>query len=470
MTDQRELDRLLDAFFAEGRDELTDRVIDAALDQIDHTQQRRALRMPRRTWTMNMPTRLAAAAVIGVLAVGGALYLMRPGQNEVNGGPGPTVTAAPSVTPAPTPTPLPTTTPKPSPMALTGPLGAGRQVHTATLLADGRVVVAGGFDFADLPLASVSLYDPATRTFSATASMAAARGLHTATELADGRVLIAGGGPASWVHPGPYLASAELYDPRTGTFSPTGSMTTTREGHTATRLNDGRVLIVGGSDVGEHVVASAELYDPNTGTFSPTGSMTTARAFHTATLLSDGRVLIIGGRAGTWTSGPILASAEIYNPKTGIFSATGPMNTERAWHVATVLSDGRVLITGGDNARGMIASAELYDPTAGTFTRTGPMRDARLYQTATLLSDGRVLVAGGGSDYTNYNFLSSAELYDPTTGTFSLTGSMTEPRTFHTANLLADGRVLVAGGYGDLAPLPSVEIYDPTTGTFSPAG
>ena len=320
-------------------------------------------------------------------------------------------------------------------MALTGPLGAGRQIQTATLLADGRVVIAGGFDFADLPLASASLYDPATNTSSPTGSMTAARGLYTATLLSSGRVLIAGGGPASWIHPGPYLASAELFDPQTGTFSPTGSMTTTREAQTATRLNDGRVLIAGGSDAGEHAVASAELYDPKTGTFSPTGSMTTARAFHTATLLSDGRVLITGGDSGSWTSGPMFASAEIYNPTTGTFSATGPMTSGRAWHTATLLSDGRVLMTGGVNTSVDLATAELYDPKTGAFTPTGSMEYPRIYQTATLLSDGRVLVAGGGEDYTNGNFLASAELYDPKTGTFSVTGSMAEARTYQTANV-----------------------------------
>jgi hypothetical protein len=117
-----------------------------------------------------------------------------------------------------------------------------------------------------------------------------------------------------------------------------------------------------------------------------------------------------------------------------------------------------------------LATAELYDPKTGTFTPTGSMKYPRIYQTAALLSDGRILVAGGGADYTNGIFLASAELYDPKTGTFTVTGSMTNARTFHTANLLADGRVLVTGGYGALAPLASAELYDPTTGTFSPAG
>jgi Galactose oxidase, central domain len=391
MTDQRELDGLLGAFFAEGSEELADRVIHAALDQIDHTRQRRALRMPRRFSTMNMPTRFAAAAVIGVLAVGTAIYLTRSSQPAV-GGPGPTpgASAGPS---------QPSTRPTSQPSA-SGPLAFGRQVHTATLLANGRVLVAGGYDSRDSALASAELYDPTANAFSQTGSLAAARGLHTATLLSDGRVLIAGGGPANWVSVvGPYLASAELYDPKTGTFSPTGSLTTTREGHTATLLSDGRVLITGGNDHGHNGVASAELYDPKTGTFTATGSMTTARGFHTATLLSDGRVLIAGGDPAAWTNiGPFLASAELYDPKRGTFTATASMTVGRELHAATLLPDGRVLITGGvtnGDPAPSLASAEIYDPKTGTFAATGSMTDARVYQTATLLGDGRVLIAGG---------------------------------------------------------------------------
>ncbi|OGN85993.1 MAG: hypothetical protein A2X23_06310 [Chloroflexi bacterium GWC2_73_18] len=417
MTDQRELDRLLGVFFVDGADELADRVIDAALDQLDHTQQRRALRMPWRFSTMNTSTRLAAAAVIGVLAVGGTLYLLQPGRPGV-GGPGPTPSASATPTPAPTPSPTPTPT---------GPMSNGRQIHTATLLADGRVLVAGGYEAGNITLASADLYDPATDTFSATGSLAAARGSHTATLLSDGRVLVAGGGPASW-------------------------------------------------SVGDAFLTSAELYDPTTGTFSPTGSVTAARGFHTATLLADGRVLITGGHPAAWSAtGPFIASAELYDPTTGTFSPTGSMTVGRESHAATLLADGRVLITGGvTNTAPSLASAELYDPTTGTFSPTGSLATARDLHTATLLSGGRVLVAGGlarGRAYADDpQFLALAELYDPA-GSFSATGPMTERRARQMATLLADGRVLVTGGSGDFAaPLASAELFDPATGTFSPAG
>jgi hypothetical protein len=480
MTDQRELDGLLVAFFANGTDELNDRVLDAALDQIDHIAQRRGLLLPRNFQTMPMVARLATAAAIGVLAVGGALLVYQRGQPSV-GVVGPTPTASPQASPsapAPTPSRAPVSgqgpTVSPDIPSLAGPMGVGRQIHTATVLADGRVLIAGGYDNKDAALASAVLYDPGTDTFSDTGSLANARGLHTATLLNDGRVLIAGGGPASWLPlpgNGTYLFSAELYDPGTGTFSPTGTMTTARENHTATRLADGRVLIAGGTDLGSHTISSAELYDPMTGTFSPTGSMATARAFHTATLLPDGRVLVAAGDPASWFAGsPMLASAEVYDPETGTFSTTAAMTGARGSHTATLLRDGRVVFTGGSDSSRDLETAELYDPATGAFSATDPMAYGRLYHTATLLRDGRVLVVAGGGEYTSRQFLASAELYDPQARTFSLTGSLIEPRTYHEASLLADGRVLVTGGYGQAAPLASAELYDPATGTFGPAG
>jgi WD40 repeat protein len=410
-----------------------------------------------------------AISVIALVAAGcGGAATATPTATPVATPTAAPATATPSI--SATPTPAPTPTQKPDPTALQGPLGAGRQIHTATVLADGRVLVAGGFDFGDLPLGSATLYDPATNRFIPTGSLAVARGFHTSTLLRDGRVLITGGGPAAWIFPGPYLASAELFDTGTGSFSPTGAMTITRENHTATLLRDGRVLIVGGNDDGDHAVASAELYDPKTGKFSPTGSMATARGYHTATLLADGRVLVAGGDPSNNNFHSLISSAEIYDPKTGTFTGTGSIAPARAFDAATLLADGRVLVTGGSDGFGDLASAEIYNPKPGTFTTTGSMATPRTYTTATLLADGRVLVAGGGGDYANRQFLASAEIFDPKAGTWIATGSMVEARTWGAAVPLKDGRVLVTGGYGDLAPLASAELYDPKSGTFSPAG
>jgi hypothetical protein len=261
----------------------------------------------------------------------------------------------------------------------TGSLATARDFQTATLLSDGRVLVAGGSSsFTDGPvLASAEVYDPKTGKFSPTGSLTTARSFQTATLLPDGRVLITGGTGAAigvtFVSTTPCLASAELYDPKTGTFSATGAMSTGRCDQTATLLTDGRVLIVGGESAeGGTSLASAEIYDPKTGTFSPTGSLATARGFFTATLLSDGRVLIAGGQT---TSGGSLASAEIYDPKTGTFSATGALATARLLHTATLLPDGRVLVAGGYDsgyfAGDSLASAEIYDPKTGTFSAAG---------------------------------------------------------------------------------------------------
>jgi Galactose oxidase, central domain/Kelch motif len=478
-------DRLRSAARRIGGDTSGERTVDTEIIELGPSRQRPGTPTPRRTATLDLLTRLATAVVIGLVVIGGAFYLVERGNPAVVGGPSATpVVASPSVpSPTPTPTPSPTPMPRSSPM---GSLGLGRQVHTTTLLGDGRVLMVGGYgrDAAlDTPLADAVVYDPTTDTFVQTSPLAEARGLHTATLLPDGHVLITGGGPASWAGAGAYLATAEIYDPSTGTFSATGSMSTPREDHTATLLRDGRVLIIGGNDVGSHTTASAEIYDPRTGAFTPTGSMATARGFHTATLLADGRVLVTGGDAAAWDdSGPFLASAEIYDPKTGMFTTTGPMKTGRAHHAATLLADGRVLITGGTPGRAggngsgttSLTAAELFDPATGKFSLTGPMTQGRVYHTATRLADGRVLVAGGcdnGRAYATCLFLASAEIYDPKTGRFSTTGSMADRRVFASSTLLADGRVLITGGNVDGSdPLSSAEIYDPNTGTFSLAG
>jgi hypothetical protein len=311
------------------------------------------------------------------------------------------------------------------------------------LLRDGRVLIAGGSGPAGPSgVASAELYDPKTGVFSPTGSMNAPRRGGTATLLSDGRVLVSGIAKAKQV-PG-IDTSVDLFDPATGTFTPTGPMITARLYATATLLPDGRVLVAGGeNDSGS--LASAELYDSATGKFSPTGSMVTAGG-GTATLLPDGRVLIAGGFDD---SGPV-ASAELYDPKTGKFSPTGSMTTVRdGGYTATLLSDGRVLIAGGSHGScgpgecPGIASAEVYDPKTGRFSPTGSMTGSRWLGTATLLPDGQVLITGGNPGSGD---LASAELFDPATGKFSPTGSMVAGRSAHTATLLPDGRVLIAGG------------------------
>jgi len=290
----------------------------------------------------------------------------------------------------------------------------------------------------------VALARPAA-TFLQTGNMTVARDGHTATRLVDGRVLIAGGGSAS----------AELYDPASQIFTATiGSMTVARTGHTATLLansmlpNYGKVLIAGqGSQI-------AELYDPKTGTFTATGSMVAYRLGlgQTATLLQNGQVLIAGGE---------MANAELFNPSTATFTATGSMTVARTGHTATLLPDGRVLIAGGPTATDPVggATAELYDPVSGTFTATGSMSKGRAGHTATLLDDGSVLVTGTDN---------TAELFSPGTGTFSVVGER-YAGLGATATLRNDGTVLVAGGKSG-GSLATAQLFAPESGGFVPTG
>ncbi len=284
--------------------------------------------------------------------------------------------------------------------------------------------------------------------FAPTGSMNVARDYHTATLLPSGMVLIAGGTDVSDAGVSTSLASAEIFDPAAGTFTATGSMAVARDGHTATLLPSGMVLIAGGDRDGGPL-ASAELFDPAAGTLAATGNMIMARLGHMATLLPSGKVLITGG----WGPG-YLASAELYDPGAGTCAATGHMTAARAWHTATLLPDGKILTAGGV----YLASAELYDPAAGTFTATGSMAVARQGHTATLLPSGMVLIAGGLDN--TLNLVASAELYDPAAGTFAATGSMAAAREFHTATLLSNGMVLIAGGLGTSGYLAGAELYE----------
>ena len=327
----------------------------------------------------------------------------------------------------------------------TGSLATARYNSTATLLPNGKVLVAGGNDSSFSVLASAELYDPASGTWAPTGSLATARGNQTATLLPNGKVLVAGGRPNGGV-----LASAELYDPASGTWAPTGSLATARVFHTATLLPNGKVLVAGGLDTSS-VLASAELYDPASGTWTTTGSLATARHFHTATLLPNGKVLVAGGGGNSG----VLASAELYDPASGTWAPTGSLATARNSHTATLLPNGKVLVASGSGD----ASAELYDPASGTWGPTGSLATARNSHTATLLPNGKVLVAGGNDS--SFKTLASAELYDPASGTWSATGSLATARYIHTATLLPNGKVLVAGGLNlnTSSVLASAELY-----------
>jgi N-acetylneuraminic acid mutarotase len=311
--------------------------------------------------------------------------------------------------------------------------------------------------YADGALASAELYDPATGTWSYTASLNTSRFGHSATLLQNGKVLVLGGSSAT--------NSGELYDPATGAWSHTGSFNIPRSGATATLLKNGKILIVGGTDSFADV---AELYDPITGTCSVTGRLNTWRGGHTATLLQNGKVLVAGGQNAADFSE---FSTELYDPTTGTWSVTGTLNAARGSHTTTLLPNGYVLVAGACNdgiyCGSRNSSAELYNPATGTWSVTGELNTPRFYHAATLLPDGQVLIVGGK----HINFfsgtsvlLNSAEIYDPATGHWKNAGELNAPRAFHTATLLSDGKVLVVGGYDvrfGSEDLRSAELFDP---------
>jgi large repetitive protein len=347
-----------------------------------------------------------------------------------------------------------------------------RYGHTFTLLPNGKLLAAGGYStniIASLNyLATAELYDQASGSWTVTGTQRAPRAFHTATLLPSGKVLIVGGYGSS----GGLLSSAELYDPASGTWTTTGALASAREYHTATLLPDGMVLVVGGETnnqiiLGNNSLASAELYDPATGRWTATVALKYGRYQHTATLLQNGKVLVAGGTGYSPTT-----AAELYDPASGTWTTTGAMSTARAQHTATLLPDGRVLTAGGGSTFGLPPpgpSAELYDPVTGTWTGTGGLGTNRFAHTATLLPNGKVLAIGGY----NGGALSSAELFDPATGTWTSAGALAKARQLHTATVLPNGKVLVAGGQGSLVyndAVSKVELYDSASGTWTGAG
>lgn len=341
---------------------------------------------------------------------------------------------------------------------LTGSLKTPRYSHTATLLPNGSAYVAGGDSLNDFEAVAIAdqaeLFDPDAGAFHSAEKVI--REFHTATLLQNGDILFTGGiagetASGSWT----LTATAELLKAGSKSLQPTGSMRVGRYSHTATLLVDGRVLITGGEIQSETKIVpsqTAEIYDPVSGTFTKAGNMERARAFHSATLLLTGKVLITGGGS----------DAELFDPATNSFTSVGsfaPADTVSNVYAATLLADGRVLLTSGPTV-----PSQLYDPATGQFTPTGTMTTWRANYSATLLSNGTVLVAGG---YTTVPSppgnsgtvpVTSTEIYNPATGAFDPGPTMRQGRYQHTATLLPDGSVLFVGGIGG-STLTSAEIY-----------
>ncbi len=373
---------------------------------------------------------------------------------------------------------------------------SARYMHTATLLPDGRVLVAGGFSTPNTILSSAELYTPGGSglLWLPASDMGAARDGHTATLLPNGTVLVAGG-----LGPG-VLNSSEYYTPDSGegTWTVTGSLNQGRCASTAALLPNGTVLVTGGSiyeGVLEESLSSAELYDPNNngGTWTTTGSLNNSRSHHTATLLANGQMLVVGGYEPTLFGGPVpLSSTELYDPSEPMWWTTGvgALNQMRASQTATLLPIGMVLVAGGLGPTGWLPNAESYNPATWTWTVTGSLHTARSGHTATLLANGKVLVVGGmnSSGYLPTHY--GVEQYNTDDGTWAVppascnlchpasapfpaaldsrpTGHLHVERSQHTATLLSNGKVLVAGGQTGSSLANATELYDPATGFWS---
>lgn len=453
MTDHNDFDRALAGWFE--ADALTPAPAGGLDRLLDATRRRR----PRPAWLAGLGSRwvgeadhaqqsflwrVTAAALLAVLTAGGVLYLLQPHQPAVGN---------PSEMPSPSTS---IAVPTAAFWTATASLPTPHYGHTATLLPDGKVLVAGGLITktggpTNSGTPSAWLYDRSRGTWTATGNMVMPRSFATATLLLSGKVLVAGGSVSdSFVD----TTSAELYDPSTGTWRATGNMVRPHSQATATLLANGQVLVAGGG-TDTPSTATAELYNPDTGSWTATGNMTTPRMDHTATQLPDGEVLVVGGADFSVTDSngfpEVAASAELYDPGTGSWAVAASMSTQRAGQTATILPDGKVLVTGGVGGGPGAIVAELYDPDARAWTRAGstPLDS----ETATLLPDGTVLVAFGGR---------AAELYNSGTGSWTATASgSTEVGAGATATLLPDGTVLVVGGEGNGVDYASAELYHP---------
>jgi hypothetical protein len=331
-----------------------------------------------------------------------------------------------------------------------------RADHTATLLRNGKVLIAGGEADSFQALASAELYDPSTRTFAPTGSMIMPRYAHSATLLADGRVLIAGGTQDQ--NRSTSVFTAEIYDPSTGAFTATGDLPSiggevyASPGGVTTLLPDGRVFVA--------ATNNAEIYDPKSGTFTPTGPYVDLSDAYgiTVTSLTNGKVLVNGCSDGYGQCS--VAAPQLFDPQSGTFGVTGPLMVKYFpdyGYTATLLTDGRVFFLGSDDFG--FADAEVYDPAAGTFASIGGAVSQEIAP-ASRLTDGTVLIAGG--QVPGGNGSAYAELYVPASGKFEHAGEMTANRHSHTATPLPDDTVLITGGFSVWPdPTSSAEVYKP---------
>ena len=331
----------------------------------------------------------------------------------------------------------------------TGSLNEARGSSSITTLKNGRVLMAGGFDGAGAT-ATCELYDTSSGTWSPTGNLTFARGGQNAVLLSDGRVLVIGGygtGPLP-------LQSAEIYDPATGAWSSVGNIAVGLAAGFAVGLSDGRVLVGGGVDNLGNSPATVEVIDFATGTVTMAGELHEARWSATATLLPDGSVLVAGGYDPN--TGQALSSSEIYTPVRNKWTLGSPMPVARYGHTATLLTasspdslTGRreLLITGGTDGYNLLASTEVYDPATQVWERVGDLHQGRYDDTATALTDGRLLLTGGDAFTANtWTLLASTEIFDPVTGTWAIGASMATARAGQGTVQLPDGRVLAAGG------------------------
>lgn len=306
----------------------------------------------------------------------------------------------------------------------------GRNSHTATLLADGRVLIAGGRNEKQEALDGVEIYDPQTETFANTGSLNVARFNHHATLLSNQKVLVTGGG-----------SPPELYDPDTGTWSIMGPGGAQMGEDSATLLSNGNVLVIGGMDNSQKGIC--RIYDTLSESWTLTGPLGAPRHLHTATLMDDGRVLVCGGE--DYATGNVVGTTEIYTPATGVWTPTGSLATARRRHTAALMTDGNILICGGNSAE-VLASAEIFTPATGEWSPTSPLSTPRSLHTANRLDDGKILVIGGVPSASSV--LATAETFDPATRLWTAADSLGTSRCLHATTRLANGCLLISSGWG----------------------